>query len=261
MTESGTAPWISALRHSHERLRANVEPLGPGRLTQLSYCSGWSIAEVVSHIGSQSEIFELWLDAGLSGREPPGRDVFAPIWDKWNAKSPQAQAADGLAADLAALERFGSLDAGQLARLRLQLFGMDLDAAGLARMRLSEHAIHTWDVAVALDPEATVSPDAVALLIDMAGRFMARAAKPDGKQRTVRVLTSGPDREFILETGEAVTLAPAGDQAPEPGSAELRLPAEAFIRLVYGRLDPAHTPPAQATGVDLDELRQMFPGV
>ena len=41
---------------------------------------------------------------------------------------------------------------------------------------------------------------------------------------------------------------------------ELRLPAEALIRLIYGRLDPAHTPPAEAREVDLDELRQMFPG-
>jgi hypothetical protein len=38
------------------------------------------------------------------------------------------------------------------------------------------------------------------------------------------------------------------------------MPAEAFIRLLYGRLDPAHTPPVESTGVDLDELRQLFPG-
>jgi hypothetical protein len=42
----------------------------------------------------------------------------------------------------------------------------------------------------------------------------------------------------------------------------LDLPAEAFVRLVYGRLDPDHTPDAvTATGVDLDLLRRTFPGV
>jgi hypothetical protein len=35
---------------------------------------------------------------------------------------------------------------------------------------------------------------------------------------------------------------------------------EAFIRLVYGRLDPAHSPRVEAAGADLDELRQIFPG-
>jgi hypothetical protein len=40
---------------------------------------------------------------------------------------------------------------------------------------------------------------------------------------------------------------------------DLVLPAEALIRLVYGRLDPEHTPPVGGTA-DLDELRRVFPG-
>ncbi len=51
----------------------------------------------------------------------------------------------------------------------------------------------------------------------------------------------------------------------EPAEADgslphLRLPAEALVRLVYGRLDPAHPPPVETSQVDLDELRQIFPG-
>ena len=38
------------------------------------------------------------------------------------------------------------------------------------------------------------------------------------------------------------------------------MPAEAFVRLVYGRLDEAHTPPVESAGVELDELRPIFPG-
>jgi hypothetical protein len=42
----------------------------------------------------------------------------------------------------------------------------------------------------------------------------------------------------------------------------VRLPAEAFIRLLYGRLDPDHTPSSVTTdGADLDVLRRAFPGV
>ena len=44
------------------------------------------------------------------------------------------------------------------------------------------------------------------------------------------------------------------------GSPDLELPAEALIRLVYGRLDPDHTP-AVADPALLDELRGVFPGV
>ena len=128
-------------------------------------------------------------------------------------------------------------------------------------MRLSEHAVHTWDVLVALDPAATLAPDAVALLIDTLEQVAARSAKPDGQQRTVRVSTTDPERQFILATGEEVTLTPSdGDATPGLGVSELGLPAEALIRLVYGRLDEAHTQSAETAGVELDELRQIFRG-
>jgi uncharacterized protein (TIGR03083 family) len=259
--EPSPAPWISALRHSHDRLQAAAGPLDLDQLEQLSYASEWSIAQVLSHLGSQAEIFGLLLDAGLTGQDPPGPEAFPPIWDVWNAKSPQAQASDALRADAVTLERFESLDAAGQARLHLNMFGMELGAAGLAQMRLGEHALHTWDVAVTLDPAATVAPDAVALLVDTLGQLAARTAKPDGKQRKIRVITSDPDRQFTLETGDAVTLTAADDEiTPELGLSELRLPAEAFVRLIYGRLDAAHTPPAENAGVELDELRQIFPG-
>ncbi|MGD0238871.1 MAG: maleylpyruvate isomerase family mycothiol-dependent enzyme [Streptosporangiaceae bacterium] len=260
--ESSPGPWISALRHSHDRLRAAAEPLSPDQLEQPSYASEWSIAQVLSHLGSQAEIFGLFLDAGLTGQDPPGREEFEPIWDSWNGKTPQAQASDALRADQATLERFESLDADQRTRLNLKLFGMELDAAGLARMRVSEHAIHAWDVLVALDPAATVAPDAVALLIDTLDQLAARSGKPDGQPRKVRVSTTDPAREFTLETtGEAVTLTPAdGEVTPELGLSELGLPAEAFVRLVYGRMDDAHTPHVVTAGVELDELRPLFPG-
>jgi uncharacterized protein (TIGR03083 family) len=255
--ETDPAPWINALRHSHDRLRTLAEPVTAGQLQQRSYAREWSIAQVFSHIGSQSEVFGLFLDAGLNGQDAPGRDAFPPIWDAWNARSPQAQAADAVVADEALVERIESLDADQRDRFRLELFGMDLDMAGLLRMRLGEHAIHTWDIAVALNPAATVAPDAVALLVDTLGQLVTRSGKPDGTQLRLLVSATSPQRRFILESGETVTLTPADGAESLP---ELRLPAEALVRLVYGRLDPAHTPAVEARGVDLDELRRIFPG-
>ncbi len=48
----------------------------------------------------------------------------------------------------------------------------------------------------------------------------------------------------------------SGDDTATP---DLVLPAEAFIRLVYGRLDAAHASAVDAPAV-LDELRAAFPG-
>jgi len=249
-------PWLRAWRASYEDLKALVEPLDAEQLEQRSYASEWSIAQVLSHIGSGSEIFGLFLDAGLSGASAPGGEVFGPIWERWNAKSPKEQAADALAEDGALLARFESLDEGQRERVHLEMFGSVRDVTDLARMRLSEHAVHTWDIAVALDPTATVAPDAIDLLVDVlepvAGRY-----KPDGTERQVKVTTTAPQRQFTIETGEAVALRPF-----EPGDygAELDIPAEAFVRLVYGRLGPGHTPAVATRGVELDELRAVFVG-
>jgi uncharacterized protein (TIGR03083 family) len=247
---------LSALRTSQDILTAAVEPLGAEQLEQPSYDSEWSIAQVLSHVGSQAEIFGLLLDAGLSGGDPPGQADFAPIWGRWDARRPQAQADEGLAVNRALIERFGSLDAAQRDRFHLEAWGMDLDLAGLLRLRAGEHAVHTWDVVVALDPTATVAPDAVELLLGTLGPTAARA-KPDGTKRRIHVLTTGPERHFTLETGDSVKLV---DFEPDDYEAELELPAEAFLRLIYGRLDQAHTPPVKARGVDLDELRAVFPG-
>ena len=250
-------PWIDALRHSHDLLRANVEPLDADQVQQRSYASEWSIAQVLSHLGSGAQIFSMFLDAGMSGAEPPGQAAFPPIWEAWNTRAPQAQAADGLTADGELVQRFESLDADQRDRVRLQLFGMDLDITGLARMRLSEHAVHSWDVAVALDPAATVAADAVDLLIDTLDQIAGRTAKTEGRQLRLCVSTTSPERHFLLAADENLTLAAADQDDSLP---QLRLPAEAFIRLVYGRLDPAHTPAVETKQVDLDELRTIFPG-
>jgi hypothetical protein len=37
------------------------------------------------------------------------------------------------------------------------------------------------------------------------------------------------------------------------------MPSEAFVRLVYGRLDPDHTP-VGVESPELDSLRRLFPG-
>jgi hypothetical protein len=56
--------------------------------------------------------------------------------------------------------------------------------------------------------------------------------------------------------GQQVSIAPAG----RDGAADLELPAEALVRLVYGRLDPGHTPPFAGSPELLEELRRVFPG-
>ena len=144
---------------------------------------------------------------------------------------------------------------------RLDLFGSEQDLAGLVQMRLSEHVLHTWDVAVALDPTVVLPGDAVALVVDRLDALVAWTGRPQpGLQ--VRVETSGAERVFLLTESDERAVLTATDRAVTGTDLPmLHLPAEAFVRLVYGRLDAEHTPDGvQADGLDLDDLRKVFPG-
>jgi uncharacterized protein (TIGR03083 family) len=256
---SETAAVTAALRHSHDRLRSLVEPMSAEQLSGRSYATEWSIAQVLSHLGSAAEIFELIFGAGLRGEDPPGRQAITPIWDTWNAKSPQAQAGDALAVDATLVERLEALTTAQLQGFVLRVFGREFAAAGFMRTRLSEHAVHTWDVAVALDTAATLAPDAVDQLVDSLSLVASHSGKPLAEARRVRIVTTAPQRQFVVDAGDSVALLAADE---EEGLPTITLPAEAFIRLVYGRLDPQHTPQLEThDDVDLDELRAIFPGV
>jgi uncharacterized protein (TIGR03083 family) len=248
---------IGALRASHERLASVTAELSPDQYVAPAYPSEWSVAQVLSHLGSGAEIMALAFDAGLAGAPAPGRDANPPIWDRWNAKQPAAQVTEGIGSDRALVERLESLDDKQRADLRFGTFAGEVDAAGMATLRLNEHAVHTWDVAVVLDPSATIGPEAVGLVLDGLSRVAAWAGKPIGRDLVVAVTTTDPHRELTLWLGEKTVLQPGAPAAP---AASLVLPAEAFIRLIYGRLDPEHTPPHATSGVDLDDLRRAFPG-
>jgi uncharacterized protein (TIGR03083 family) len=250
---------LQALSSSQQRLGALVSGLEPADLERDTSDDGWTVAEVLAHLGSQSEIFTLFVDAGLSGTEPPSNEAFGPIWDAWNAKSPEGKASDALKADATFLEHVESLDADHLARFELSLFGMDVDAARLLGMRLGELTLHSWDIEVVFDEEAVLAPDATELLVDGLGTLVSRVGKPEDQPRSIGIITSLPERRYVLDTG-AVSLEP-GEAAD--GSPRLELSSEALIRLVYGRLDDHHlgVPAPEASNVDLDSLRAIFPGV
>lgn len=248
--------WIRAVRSSHDRFAGLVGPLDDHAVRARSYATEWSIAQVASHLGSQAEIFGMFLDAGLAGRDAPGPADFHPVWDRWNAKSPRQQAADSVEANERLVARLEQLSEADRNRWKLTVFGNDTDFTGLLAMRLGEHALHTWDVAVALDPAAELAPDAVELLVDTMPLMVSRLGRAEDRPRTIGVHTTGPERHFLLVTGPDVALTPdAGGESDGP-----RLPAAAFIRLVYGRLDSDHAPADLAEDPTIVALRPVFPG-
>jgi len=260
MSESSTDAVLTSFRGTHRRLAAAFDELGEDRATLQSYDDDWSVAQVASHLGSGTEIFHRYLDAGVKGEPAPGAEINQPIWDAWNAKPPTAQIRDALDVTTSFLDAVEALTDDERARWRLEVFGMDQDLAAFLRMRLNEHTVHTWDVTVALDPASTIPDEAAAWVADGIGMVVGWAGRPSDRQASVEVRTTAPERAYHLDLGPSgVALSPSLD---DTAAAQLTLPTEAFVRLVYGRLDPDHTPDSVTTdGVDLDLLRSVFPGL
>jgi len=257
--------WIRAMRRTHDALVTDVADMSPEDLRRTSGASEWNVSQVLSHLGSGAEIAHATFNASLLGAEPPTTEMNQPIWDRWNAMEPEARASAFVRSEEQFVELLESIDESSAneVTIKFPFLPVPVDLATAIGFRLSEHALHSWDVRVAFDDRATV-PDYLAdLLVDripsMAG-YIAKADRWSRPPASVAVLTDTPDRRFTLELGDSVTLAEGAEEAG--ADAVLRLPGESLLRLTAGRLAPARTP-ADITmdgDVSLDELRVVFPG-
>jgi uncharacterized protein (TIGR03083 family) len=245
---------VATFRSSHELLRSLTRDLSADQLASPSYCDGWSIAQVASHLGSQSVIMGGFLTAALAGEPEPSADGFPAIWARWDAMGPVQQRDDSLAANEAHLQAIEAIDDETAAGLRISLFGghFQLDRDGFARFRVVEHGIHTWDVAVALDPTATIAPAAVEVILGELPRFVEQFATAD-ETRRLHVDRTDADEGWLLVVGPEPSLEPWSGQAAD---AAVRLTGEQLVRLVYDRLTDADQ--LDLEGVTLAELQAVF---
>lgn len=200
-------------------------------------------------------IFQRYLEDALAGTDTP--PDFAPsVWAEWDTKSSPTKAADSLLADEALLQRLESVSDEERSGFRFVMGPLSVDFPDFVCLRLNEHTLHTWDVEVALAPRATLQPHAAALVVDKLDTVIRFTGKALGSNTEVTVRTSEPRRDFSISLGpDAVALTPN----LQGGTPDLELPAEAFVRLVYGRLDADHTPVDGGNDL-LDTLRRVFPG-
>lgn len=260
---SDGATVIDQLRSSHDRLVRQLDALGEVGLAEPSACSEWSVGRVVAHLGSGAEIALMTLEAGLAGSDQgAGQDAMQLVWQRYDAMADATAAAQSISANEALLDRLQSLTAEQQETLVVPFFTGPTPLPTFGGFRLAEHAVHTWDVAVARDPAAELAAEAAPIILDavvvpMVGRF---ASLPGASESGVGVHLRDIGRTLVLELGPTGALrAPRPGEAPE---AHLDISTAAFVRLVYGRLDADHTPDTVKASdpAMLDRLRLAFPG-
>jgi uncharacterized protein (TIGR03083 family) len=254
---------IAALRSGNDSLAGLVSGYTDEQLAGPTGADEWDVSQVLSHLGSGAEITQNGLQAALEGKPNPGLEFNKTVWARYDGASRRERLTWFLAANEATTRAYESLNEETRDSLKIDMgfLPAPVDVATAASFRLGEFALHSWDVRVGTDPAATVAPEATPHLLPRIELLAGFLGKPDalaGKTAVIAVTTTGPATELTLRLGEQVSVS-AG--APEQSDGTLTLPAEAWVRLVTGRLKPPYIPAGITTtgAADLDLLRLVFP--
>src|SRR3954469_16409183 len=120
MTSTADTP-INAIRSGHDELAALVQDLSPAELNGPSAASEWTVAQVLSHLGSGAEINLAAVEAAVSGHDRRGADFNQGVWDRWNAMTGQEQADGFLQSNEVLVAAYESLDDQARTDLRIDL--------------------------------------------------------------------------------------------------------------------------------------------
>jgi uncharacterized protein (TIGR03083 family) len=253
---------IAALRSEHDTLASTVSTLTAEQLTGPSGASDWTVADVLSHLGSGAEITLAGFRASLGEAEAPAADFNQSVWDRWNALSPQDQATGWLGSDTALVTAFEAVpeDRHDDIKVKIGFLPEPLPLALFAAMRLNEVVQHGWDVRVGVDPAATLAEPSALLLAEHLsgglGFLLGFIGKHDAVREHAVVEISKTPYRIVLDDRVRLTTEAL------PATATFHGPIESVVRLIAGRLTPEHTTAGvDVTGnVTLDELRAVFPG-
>ncbi len=254
---------IAQLAESHVNLSTLLDVADDATLRARSACADWTIAQVAAHIGAGAEIAQAALELGLGEAvEPVTGDAMQAVWATYDTLNGQDAVRRALAADRSLLDAFNQLSQSQLADMRVPFFTGPVPVTTFAAFRLSEHAVHTWDIETARRPNAELAlPAAVTILETVVMALVARLAAPiESAVSTLAVRLDDTGQELTLSLGDPVSMAnrPDGDTT----DATLTTTTPAFVRLIYGRLSADRTPTSieLAGPITLEHLRNVFPG-
>jgi uncharacterized protein (TIGR03083 family) len=222
-----------------------------------SACAGWAVKDVAAHITEGAARAVPVVRATLAGEPAPQFTAEQRAARTREIRAlPGAELAIRFPRDVdAVFVLFEGADEDALATTVVVPAGPHT-LVELATQRLVEAALHAWDCAAPRDPAAALRPEAAALVIDYLLSCVGRMATGDvgGLTATYHCALEGPGGGPItlsLADGQAT----ASRGAPAAADATLTLPAEAWVRLIWGRLDLADALAAGTARASGDESR------
>jgi uncharacterized protein (TIGR03084 family) len=223
---------FAALEAQTDRLDAILTALDDEAWAAPSLCPGWSVADVVLHLGQTEEAVAATIEGGGIGIPVEGAATIDEAMDNWVRAESGASSHDVHARWDAARKRAAAAlraaDPGQA----VGWAATPLRPKTLATTRLSEHWIHTMDIAEPLDidnPDTDDIKHLAWLAVKTIPYAFAKAGREDPP--TVRA-------ELTAPSGDLWELGPPDAECSIAG------PASEFVRIAARRL-----PADGATGV------------
>jgi uncharacterized protein (TIGR03083 family) len=242
---------LIALKAAAQRLERFLEALEPDDWDRPSACEGWTVADVVAHLVERGAPIPDQITRGLAGDTSPSpgtpsgpptsEDQFREDLDHGAVELRRSLGVE-LAAEFAALNRrFGQLidglkpedwDTPCYHRLRLETVRSKVD------IRLTELAMHEWDIRWAFDRGAEVPEDSLPGMVNTAYRAARRAFRPDANRTSpvrYRFEIGAP-----VNTTEDIVLSSEGvvyDPSPQGDAALVfRSDTRTYVMTIFGRL-------------------------
>ena len=247
------AKGIELIAAETAQLKDYIRDSGPGQWDLDSPCEGWTVGDVIGHLGWAAEFFGDAISNGRAGTTtapqglpeigsmPPAEipDLIARMAKEY-ARSADADLSDAFASSVDRLNGiFASMEDDDWAKECWSFRGLQ-PASTYVTIRISEVVIHSWDIRFPSDPEASLAPESVAVVLDRLPVWLNSLGladfKPNQTTARYRFQTTGAadiQRDVVIGDQENKV----EDAQGEP-TATLTCDADMLALLVWGRLKP-----------------------
>ncbi len=248
-----TAEGVKLIAAETGRLKEYLRDTSPEEWGLDSPCEGWTVGDVIGHLGWAAEFFADAISQGRSGitSAPEGLPEIGAIppvelpafiarMAKEYHRSADANLADAFASSVDRLSGiFSVMDDDDWSK---QCWGLRelRPAAAYVTTRISEVVIHSWDIRFPSDPKAGLSPDSVAAVLERLpvwlnelGLAGFRPSQPHARYRFQTTGAAEFQRDVVAVDQENRVEEPEGDP-----TATFTCDADVLALLVWGRLKP-----------------------
>ena len=228
----------AAARREVTAIARHVRGLDDAGWDSASWCEGWTIREVVAHLAEGVDRFTQQVRGALAGHPIEFSMAERDARRQVVKALPPPELINELKRRTGAFyEYLETLSTDQLTAATVPMAAGLTPPLSIAYLRLQEPAIHRWDILAPTTPDATLDPESAALLIDYVLGNAARQTRPEalaGLDATYRLRVEGPSGGAVaISCREGKATASRVDDA---GTADLTLPTEALVRLLWGRM-------------------------